>query len=186
MSNTEQSKAPKTLGGDLNDSLAGRSEVAFVKLLYDLPIFLGLTVDELEVVASLFRKHLCQPNEVIFQRSDLGTEAYVILRGTVRIVLENGKPIGTFEKGSIFGELAFLDGESRGAKAIAQGPTILLILKREDFEGLAESRPNIGRVVYKNIACELTGRLRRMNVALESTHDSWETAMFRRDSMPDS
>lgn len=185
MPETDQSnpRAPRAFTGNVSDSQAG--DIAFVKLLYDLPIFRGLAIDELEVVGSLFSKHLYKPNDVIFERSDMGTEAYVIVRGTVRIVLKNGKPIGTFEKGNIFGELAFLDGEARGAQAIAQGPTILLILKREDFEGLAESRPNIGRIVYKNIACELTDRLRRMNVAMECTNDSWETAMFRRgDNRP--
>ena len=176
--NQFSSRAPRAFSGNSNDSSAG--DIAFVKLLRDLPIFNGLSIDELDVVSALFRKHLYQSNDVIFERSDPGTEAYVILRGTVRIVLENGKPIGTFEKGSIFGELAFLDGEARGAKAIAQGPTILLILKREDFEGLAESRSKIGKIVYKNIARELTGRLRRMNAAMESTNDSWGTAMFRR------
>lgn len=158
------------------------ANLAFVKLLRDLPIFAGLSVDELDLVAGLFRRQLIQPNQIIFDREDMGEEAYVIVRGSVRITLQNGKPIGTFSAGQVFGELAFLDGESRGATAKALEPTILLVINRGEFEDLSDSKPNIGRIVYKNIARELTTRLRRMNAALESTVDTWETAMFRRSA----
>jgi len=147
----------------------------------DLPIFNGLDVDELDMVSGLFRKQLVQPGQVLFDRADPGEEAYVIVRGNIEVrLMEHGRPLGTFEAGHILGELAFLDGEARGATARATAPTILLVLKRDEFEELAEARPNIGRVVYKNIARELTTRLRRMNAALESKVETWETAMFRK------
>jgi|GEM_PF-2481970 len=181
MSETSQSsRAPRGVSADLNDSTVTHGNLAFVKLLCDLPIFSGLDVDELDLVAGLFRRQLIQPDQIVFDRKDMGEEAYVIVRGAVRITLENGKPIGTFQPGQIFGELAFLDGETRGATAKALDPTILLVVNRGEFEDLADSKPNIGRIVYKNIARELTTRLRRMNAALESAMDSWETAMFRK------
>jgi len=177
------SRTPRAFKGNLSDSSASRLEVAFAKMLRDLPIFAGLDVEELDMLAGLFRKQLLQPGQVLFDRADPGAEAYVILRGSIDVRLsEHGKPLGTFEAGQILGELAFLDGDARGATARATRPTIVLVLKRDEFEELTETRPNIGRVVYKNIARELTARLRRMNAALESKVDSWETAMFRRES----
>lgn len=181
MSDTSRSsRAPRGISSDLSESAAVHANLAFVKLLRDLPIFTGLDVDELDLVAGLFRRQLIQPDQIIFDRKDMGEEVYVIVRGSVRITLQNGKPIGTFEPGQIFGELAFLDGEARGATAKALEATILLVINRTEFEDLADSKPNIGRIVYKNIARELTTRLRRMNAALESAMDTWETAMFRK------
>lgn len=180
MSAESSSRAPRGPRTNAGDSSRPSIDLALVKLLRDLPIFGGLDVEELELVAGLFRRRLVQPEEVIFERDTMGSEAYVILRGAVRVTLANGKPIGTFVAGHIFGELAFLDGGARGAKAVATDPTILLIVQRSEFETLTEARPNIGRIVYKNIARELTERLRRMNDALEATQESWETAMFRK------
>ena len=174
-------RAPRDFSGNTDDSSVSRLDVAFAKLLHDLPIFSGLDVNELDMVRGLFRKQLVQPGQVLFGREAPGAEAYVIVRGSIEVRLQEfGKPLGTFEAGHILGELAFLDGEARGATARALTPAILLVLKRDEFEELTECRPNIGRVVYKNIARELTTRLRRMNTALESKVDTWETAMFRR------
>ncbi|MBL6763859.1 MAG: cyclic nucleotide-binding domain-containing protein [Verrucomicrobiae bacterium] len=180
MSAESNTRAPRGFKSETADSSPSRTDFAFVKLLRDLPIFAGLDVDELDLVAGLFRKHLFKPDEIIFERESVGSEAYVILRGSVRITLDSGKPIGNFTVGHVFGELAFLDGGPRGAKAVATSPTILLIVQRSEFETLADTRTNIGRMVYKNIARELTERLRRMNHALEVSQDTWETAMFRK------
>jgi CRP/FNR family transcriptional regulator, cyclic AMP receptor protein len=173
-------RSPRAFSTDLNDSSASRLDIAFAKMLRDLPIFTGLNVEELDMVSGLFRKQLIQANQVLFDREDPGDEAYVIVRGSIYVHLQNGKPLGTFQAGHILGELAFLDGEARGATAKATSPTILLVIMRNEFEELTETCPNIGRIVYKNIARELTTRLRRMNSALESSVESWETAMFRR------
>lgn len=180
MSAETSTRAPRGFTAESADSSPSRTDVAFAKLLRDLPIFAGLDIDELDLVAGLFRKNLVKPDEVIFERDTAGSEAYVILRGSVRITLASGKPIGNFFAGHIFGELAFLDGGARGARAVATSPSILLIIQRSEFETLAETKPNIGRVVYKNIARELTERLRRMNNAMEATQETWETAMFRK------
>ena len=180
MSAESSSRTPRGAVSTGGGAAPSGIDIALVKLLRDLPIFKGLEVDELERVAALFRKRLVQPDEVIFERDTMGSEAYVILRGSVRVILDNGKPIGSFIAGHIFGELAFLDGGTRGARAVAISPTILLIVQRSEFEALAEARPNIGRIVYKNIARELTERLRRMNDALEASQETWETAVFRR------
>ncbi len=173
-------RAPRAFSADLNDTSASRLDIAFAKLLRDLPIFSGLTVEELDMVSGLFRKQLIQPDQVLFDREAPGDQAYVIVRGAIDVRLQSGKPLGKFEAGNILGELAFLDGEVRGATAKALTPTILLVIMRDEFEELTETRPNIGRIVYKNIARELTTRLRRMNGALESAMDSWETTMFRK------
>ena len=175
-----QAQAPGASSIDPNESSTSGLDIAFAKMLRDLPVFNGLNADELDTVSSLFHRKLIKPDEVLFDREDPGAEAYVIMRGCIRVSLLSGKPLGKFESGQILGELAFLDGMARGATAAATEPSILLVIKRDEFEAMAEKHPNIGRLVYKNIACELTKRLRRMNTALESALGSWETAMFRR------
>jgi len=149
----------------LEDQTVG---LAVVNLLRDLEIFQGLGDGELRKLARLFTQRLFKPMEAIFSRDDAGDEAYVIMRGKVDIFLDDKQqPIATFEQGQVFGELSFLDGSPRGAKAIAAQPTILLIIKRKDFFELTQREPHLGLAVMKNIALELGNRLRTMNAALE-------------------
>src|SRR6185503_18728798 len=82
--------------------------VAIINLLRGLPIFEGLGDGELRKIARLFTQKLYRPGEKVFNKGDLGNEAYVIMRGQIDICLdEHSKPIASVGNGQIFGELAF-------------------------------------------------------------------------------
>lgn len=141
--------------------------VAIIHLLGALPFFEGLGDGELRKVSRLFNQKLYRVGEKIFNKGDSGNEAYVVMRGQIEILLEPGsKPIAQFGNGQIFGELAFLDGSPRTALAVASQPSILLVIQRVAFNTLVQREPHLGMVVMRNIALELSNRLRKTNQAL--------------------
>lgn len=143
--------------------------VAIINLLRDLELFKGLGDGELRKVARLFTQKLFRPGEKVFGKDDAGNEAYVVMRGQIDIVLEeNTAPIATLGQGQVFGELSFLDGGKRGALAIAKQASILLVMQRPQFFEMTQREPNLGLAVMRNIALELTVRLRRTNAALSA------------------
>lgn len=151
----EKSMAEQTMG------------VAVINLLRKLPFFQGLGDGELRKIATLFTQRLVLGGDMVFDKGSAGDEAYVLVRGQVDILLEaNAAPVATFGTGQIFGELAFLDGSPRVAKAVATQPTILLVVQRRAFHQLASCEPHLGQVVLRNIAVELSHRLRLTNTAL--------------------
>ena len=140
--------------------------LAIISLLRGLPIFEGLGDGELRKVARLFQQRLYHPGEKIFAKDGSGNEAYVVMRGQVDIFLdENSLPITSVSSGQIFGELAFLDGSPRAACAVANQASILLVVQRSAFLDLVQHEPHLGMVVLRNIALELSNRLRRTNTA---------------------
>ncbi len=143
--------------------------VAVINLLRALPFFQGLGDGELRKMATLFTQRLIRGGEMVFDKGSAGDEAYVLVRGQVDILLEaNTAPVASVGTGQIFGELAFLDGSPRVARAVASQPTILLVVHRRAFHQLASHEPHLGQVVLRNIAIELSHRLRLTNTALLS------------------
>jgi CRP/FNR family transcriptional regulator, cyclic AMP receptor protein len=143
--------------------------VAIINLLRDLDLFKGLGDGELRKVARLFTQKLFRPGEKIFDRDDAGSEAYVVMRGQIEILLdENTVPIAAMGQGQVFGELSFLDGGKRGAMAVAKQASIVLVMQRSQFFEMTQREPNLGLAVMRNIALELAVRLRRTNAALSS------------------
>ena len=141
--------------------------VAIINMLRGLPIFEGLGDGELRKMARLFTQKLYRPGEKVFSRGDSGNEAYVVMRGQIDICLEEGaKPIATVGNGQIFGELAFLDGAARNALAVAGQATILLVMQRIAFNEVVQREPHLGMVIMKNVAMDLSNKLRRANAAL--------------------
>jgi len=154
------------VGRNLQDQKVG---VAVINLLRGLPIFDGLGDGELRKIARLFTQKLFRPNERVFGRGDNGDEAYVVMRGQIDISIDdNAKPLTSIGNGQIFGELAFLDGIPRTAHAVASQASILLVIQRSEFNQLIQREPHLGMVVMRNIAMELSNRLRRTNVAVSN------------------
>ena len=71
----------------------------------------------------------------------------------------------TLGSGQIFGELTFLDNAPRAAYAVANQASILLVIQRSQFDDLVQGEPDLGMVVMRNFALELSHRLRRTNAA---------------------
>jgi hypothetical protein len=157
---TSQSKAvAEIIDHNFQDQKVG---VAIINLLRALPFFEGLGDGELRKIARLFTQKLFRPGERVFNKGDAGDEAYVVMRGQIDIILEeNGKPVATLTNGQIFGEMAFLDASPRTAVAVANQASIVLVIQRSAFNELVQREPHLGMVVMKNIAIELTNRLRK-------------------------
>jgi hypothetical protein len=143
--------------------------IAVVNLLRSLSIFQGLGDGELRKIARIFTQKLVRQGERVFHKGEAGQEAYVVMRGQVDIWLEDqGRPVASMQTGHIFGEQAFLESTTRVASAIASQPTILLVVQRSAFNRLVQSEPHLGMVVMKNVAMELSAKLRHANTALIS------------------
>ncbi len=141
--------------------------VAVINLLRGLPLFDGLGDGELRKVARLFEQKLYRPGETVFQRADAGTEVFVVMRGQVDLVLEEAaRPLASVSGGQVFGEQAFLDGSPRTASAVAIQPSILLVVQRQVFHDLTQHEPHLGMVIMRNLAAELSGKLRRVTAGM--------------------
>lgn len=140
-----------------------------INLLRSLSAFDGLGDGELGKMARLFERRLYRANETVFQQGDSGDTAYIVVRGRVDILLpEKAAPVASLASGAIFGELAFLDGAPRTATAVAVEPSILLVIQRPAFSALVQTEPHLGMVMMRNMALELSGRLRKTDCALSA------------------
>ena len=149
-----------------------RMGLATIKLLRPLAMFAGLGDGEMRKILRLFTQRFYRVGEPVFAKGDNGNEAYIVLRGQIDILLEpNSKPVASLSNGKIFGELAFLDGGPRSTFAIAAQPSILLVVQQAAFLELTRREPSLGMVVMRNIAVDLTGKLRAADVAI-ATHRS--------------
>jgi CRP-like cAMP-binding protein len=144
--------------------------MSIVPLLKKVDILNGLSESQLEKIARLCREQACNMDDIIFKENDKSSELYLIQDGLVEITLSVPEPgteksIVTLGKGQIFGEMALLDEGPRTASArcMADG-TSLWVAKRADFISLCEKDTNIGFTVMRNIAADLSFKLRLVNL----------------------
>jgi CRP/FNR family cyclic AMP-dependent transcriptional regulator len=144
--------------------------MSIVSLLKKVDLLNGLSDSQLEKVAELCREQTFNADDIIFKENDKSSELYLIQDGLVEITLSVPEPgteksLVTLGNGQIFGEMALLDEGPRTASArcIADG-TRLWVAKRADFISLCEKDTGIGFIVMKNIAADLSFKLRLVNL----------------------
>jgi SulP family sulfate permease len=111
----------------------------------------------------------------VFRKGDTGDEIYLIRRGEVRILLplvgEQKHHVATFHRGDFFGEMAFLDYETRSADAEAKTDCRLYWLSRKEFDQHAASDPLLGMQTFTRLARAVSLRLRQTNSELRALEE---------------
>ncbi|HKC40933.1 MAG TPA: Crp/Fnr family transcriptional regulator [Gemmatimonadales bacterium] len=132
-------------------------------VLQKVPLFSQLAPAELQRVVEVARERSYPKNSVILFEDDPGDALYVVAKGQVKVVLigEDGREVilSVLGEGEFFGEMALIDDEPRSAHVIAMEDSALIVLRREDFQGILIHAPGIALALLK----ELSRRLRRVD-----------------------
>jgi CRP/FNR family transcriptional regulator, cyclic AMP receptor protein len=97
--------------------------------------------------------------ETLVREGERDRAVYVVLRGRLEALLDPPAPI---EEGSVFGELAFLDGLPRSSTVRAAADGEALRLSYDEFETLAARHPELGRAILLDLGRIVAARLRRL------------------------
>jgi CRP-like cAMP-binding protein len=99
-----------------------------------------------------------------------GQECFVLVAGEVTVAI-GGSEVATLGAGSVFGELAVLDGEPRTATATATTPVCVLVFTRREFADLLEDAPRVARRILATVGARLRQTDRRLPV-VDATADA--------------
>ena len=145
-----------------------------LRLLKQLDIFNALSEQELSEVAQLCGEAAYQAGDVILKVNDPADSLYLIRRGNVEVVtrpdvaeagvLPDDAVRITLGQGQIFGEMGLVDRGARSATVRAVSDTDVYIVDYERFLALCDQSPTLGYRVMRNIAADLSFKLRHSNL----------------------
>ncbi len=129
-------------------------------------LFSGLNAEQLQRLAALCRPVTFEVGEQVFADGDSCSETYLLLDGEVAVeVGDRPRPVGTVGPGECLGEVALLTGTAHSARATVTRAVRAAVLTRADIVDLVRRRPDIGVVLYRNLAKGLGEKLRRTDLA---------------------
>ncbi len=110
-------------------------------------LFSQLTPAELDRILALTHERHFSNGQIIFQKGAKDSSMMAVLEGQVKISIRSadGREIvlNTIDEGSVFGEIALIDGKGRSADATAQGECRLLVIRRSDFMPVLKQYPEV-------------------------------------------
>ena len=133
--------------------------------LRQVPIFGGLSDEELDKVTSVSTAVEAAAGELVVREGELASELFVIRTGAVEVVIGlDGDSEGVLARlgaGDCFGEMALIGIQPRCASVRAVEDTVLLSLSHQAFGSLGKWRLQTYTLIVLNLARELSRRLRR-------------------------
>lgn len=125
--------------------------------------FQGLTDEQAVRLASAGTVATFGTGGALFRSGEPSGSMYLLLDGEAVVQTRGGCEVGRVGAGDVLGEVSLLTGEPHSAGARAATPVTAAVLSHEDLRVLTRQRPDIGLVLYRNLAHGLGRKLQRLD-----------------------
>jgi CRP-like cAMP-binding protein len=124
------------------------------ELLAQVPLFEGLSKEQLSRVASLMTRVDLGAGQVLVRQGEIGREFLILLEGEVEVA-RDGKVIATRTAGDYVGEIALLDKRPRTATVTTKTEIAAEVLNRAEFSTLLADAPELSNQIMATMARRL-------------------------------
>ncbi len=135
---------------------AKRREEARIAALRHVDFLDGVPDEDLSVLSRWVHPATFASGEVVCREGDSGDTFYILTRGKAEVVAHDGRDgemhVADLEAPSFFGEMSLLTDEPRSATVRAATDIELIVVEREGFHRLFQSRPNLAEAVSSAVA----------------------------------
>ena len=146
--------------------------MSLIDLLKTVSLFNGLSDHQLRRLIDVSTEEIFDDEDIIIKQGAEGDKLYFISEGQVEILVrrrptEPNRSQVFLGRGQIFGEMALIDMGKRSATVrCSQDHTVLRVIESEAFSDLCSSDTAIGYVIMRNMAIDLSFKLRHRNLDL--------------------
>ncbi len=136
-----------------------------LQILRRVELFRDLSEEQLSQIANISKQERYQKGEAICKQGETADKMYVVSSGQVEILVRDSKGnsysalyLGV---GQLVGEMALVDEGTRSASVIGvDDETIVFAIPNDRFTALCIADTSIGYIMMRNIAQDLSFKLR--------------------------
>jgi CRP-like cAMP-binding protein len=147
---------------ELRDTIFGIIGRRMENYLAEIPFLSNLSLRERQLLGSMLHYVPLKKNSVLFEEGSIGRNLYIVYQGAVDAVSYKDQMkkdyvvLSTIKEGQIFGEIGLMIAMPRTATIIALNDSLLLELRKEDFQNFLTLAPsceeNFKAMMKKRIA----------------------------------
>lgn len=125
-----------------------------------MPLFRDLNRNQAKQLAAICQLEYVAPETVVFEPGEPSDRIYIVLEGRVSLDISGPPPRQVIvHSGECFGEMSLLRATPHTARAVAMEKTELATISHRALLALTNRRPDIGTIVFRNLARGLTEKL---------------------------
>jgi CRP/FNR family cyclic AMP-dependent transcriptional regulator len=134
-----------------------------METLKHIHLLQGLDEPEFALLAAKLQHETFPVGTAVLRQGYASDRMYILLEGRASVLRKMGSTtvlITELEPTQTFGEMGMVDGELASATVEAVSDLQVLSISRGDFESALESSPALQAKIWRNLARELTRRIR--------------------------
>ncbi|MDH3592769.1 MAG: cyclic nucleotide-binding domain-containing protein, partial [Planctomycetota bacterium] len=139
------------------------------------PLFAGLSDEQRQRLLCIFSARSWTSGEALFRRGEADGTTHLVLEGDVRIDVD-GREIARVRSGQCVGESSLLyapeSAPAHSADAIAEDAVETASFDVDEFRRFVRRHPDIGVVIYRNLAADVSEKLKRVRSIREEATES--------------
>ena len=140
---------------------------ATIEDLKSIPLFRGLTEDELRYLARDLEERDYKKEEIIYEEGDISGFLYIVQQGRVEITKKvptgHRQVIAVKEAGSFFGEISFFENRQHGSRVKALMETRLILLNKLIYDATEREKPILIHKLLREIILVVSANLENTN-----------------------
>ena len=123
---------------------------------------------EINIFSTYLTREEFHEGDFVFRQGDKGDTLFFVVKGSVEISINlegeiRNKRLETISRGTVFGEMALLDGNPRSANAQARENLICYCLNRNGYDAIKADFPHIAISLLSGVGRLISNRLRMTN-----------------------
>ncbi len=130
--------------------------VDFFDFLKKVYFFADLSENELKKMASVCHRESVPTGGIVFLEGSAADKFYIVISGAVEVWKdynkENAEMLAVHGPSHLFGEMALIDEKPRSATIVAGAPTMLLYIKRNEFQKIVKENASISLSIMRSIS----------------------------------
>lgn len=131
---------------------------------HQTPLFIGLTHEQRQRLLGICTACCYEPCESIYREGERDGTMHLVLAGEVELISHGPHHIATVSTGQCVGETSLLyspeSTPAHSVSAIAKTSVETAAFPNRDFSELIRQRPDIGVVIYRNLAADISTKLK--------------------------
>jgi CRP-like cAMP-binding protein len=140
------------------------------KIIGSIELFEGLSTSEIDAIIAICQTRRFRRGDLLTVEGEVGNELFIVMDGIVEVIVEgkksNPQVLVNLGTGQLIGEMSLVDRGLRSATVRAiHDPTIVQVIQHQDFHQLCNKNNHIGYVVMRNMAADLSFKLRHRHLS---------------------
>ncbi len=138
-----------------------------VEVLEKIPLFRGLSMHQFKQILKIFKSKTVPKDQVLCKIGEESFEIFILLRGNLKLLFEDGKEFSRISPIGIVGEMGVFTGDRRSATIAAATDCLLLSIHKSELMRALRADAGLSTKVLFNVIDTLSEKIRHDNRIIE-------------------